>query len=651
MPILFTALIVLAAAGITPLLAPRRAFLARIVSMALTVAGCALGLTAVLMIAWHGQPASFSCSWLRVFTLSFSLDGLTGLFLAPVFVVSPCIALYSVHYLDCAKGGWRVSISMAMFNLLVVAMTLVTLADNMVTFALAWELMSVSSYFLVLYDYDKEENRQAGIFYLLFTQTGALFLFAAFGVIYAATGTLDFAGMAQLPPHLKMTVFFLTLIGFGSKAGVFPLHIWLPHAHPAAPSHVSALLSGVMIKMGIYGILRFYFLLDTPSPIPAWTIITLGMVSGILGVVYALGKHDLKRLLAYHSIENIGIILLGCGLGMLGLHSGDRIMAVFGFTGGILHVFNHAIFKSLLFMGAGAVVQKTGMRHIDQLGGLMKTMPVTGRTFLTGSIAISGLPPLNGFVSEFFIYYAAFLGLTHNGGIFPFAMASIVALSLIGGLAAACFTKVVGIVFLGEPRTPQGSHCTDAGFAMRAAMIMLALACLLIGLWPQPLIYAVCSSLQTFKPLAGISPDIFGPVPGYLAMAARLLVGLLLIVTLLRRLLYHGKTISLTGTWGCGFTRPTARIQYTGTSYAMSLVEFFRPFVRVKTQFSGLSNVFPDRTTYGSKVADVAETGLNRLVIHPLFHILGKLRWIQHGYIQLYIAYIILTIAVLLLVS
>ena len=651
MQILFFALAMLAAAGILPVLGPHRTALTRALSVALTAAGCALGLAALFQLARNGQPMTFACSWQRVFTLSFSLDGLAGIFLLPIFLVSPWIALYGFQYLDKTRNGWRVAVNLCMFNGLIAAMTLVVLADNMLTFALAWELMSVSSYFLVLYDYDKEEARQASYFYLLFTQTGALFVFASFGVIFATTGSLAFAHIAQLPPTTKLVVFFLALVGFGSKAGVFPLHIWLPHAHPAAPSHVSALLSGVMIKMGIYGILRFYFLLDDPNPVLPRTILILGMSSGVLGVVYALGKHDLKRLLAYHSIENIGIILLGCGLGMLGISSGDRIMAIFGFTGGLLHVLNHAIFKSLLFMGAGAVLQKTGLRHLDQLGGLMKTMPVTGRTFLVGSIAISGLPPLNGFVSEFLIYYAAFLGLAHQNSVFAFAMAVILALALIGGLASACFTKVVGIVFLGEARTAQGRRAAETGPAMQAAMVVLALACLAIGLWPQGIVLLVFNGLRHLGPLATVPPEVLGAIPAHLALASRLLLGLLLAVFLLRRLLYRGKPIAHSGTWGCGFTRPTARIQYTGTSYAMSLVEFFRPLVTVKTQYPGIAKIFPDPTAYGCKVADVAETGFSRLLIQPLLQALGKLRWIQHGHIQLYIGYIILTIAVLLLVS
>lgn len=649
MTLFFTALAVLLAAGVMPLLLHRHFRLMKALHVAMISAGCGLGLYSLISLAQQPGAAHFSCSWLQAFTLSLAVDSLSMAFLLPIFLVAPLIALYGYDYLEKPGQSWRVAVSALFFSSLLVAMILVTIADSMVSFGLAWELMSLSSYLLVLFDYEKKETQQAGALYLLFTQTGALLLFAAFGLIFSATGSLAFTGIGQLPHPIKLAVFFLTLVGFGSKAGIFPLHIWLPHAHPAAPSHVSALLSGVMIKMGVYGILRIYLLLDDPSPIFPQTILICGMLSGVLGVVYALGKHDLKRLLAYHSIENIGIILIGAGLGMLGVTSANPLMAAFGFTGCLLHVFNHALFKSLLFMGAGAVLQKSGTRHIDQLGGLMKTMPVTGRTFLAGSVAISGLPPLNGFVSEFLIYCAAFQGLRLPGSALLLSMFAIISLAIIGGLAAGCFTKVVGVVFLGEPRSEQGRNTVEVGPTMRLAMTLLALICLVIGVWPEPFIRLALSGLRDFAPLAGIGPEIMGSIPGNLAFAARLFLGLFLASFLLRRLLYRGKPITRSSTWGCGFTQPTARMQYTGTSYAMSMVDFFRPFVRVRNQYSGINKLFPKWTGYANKVEDIAEIGLERGLIRPLFRGLGKLRWIQHGNIQLYIGYIIVTIAVLLL--
>jgi len=649
MTVLFTALAVLLAGGGLPLLLHRHFRLMKALHVAMIFAGCGLGLYGLVSLMQQPGTAHFSCSWLQAFTLSFAVDSLSMAFLFPIFLVSPLIALYGYDYLEKPGQAWRVAVSSLFFSLLLVAMILVTIADSMVSFGLAWELMSLSSYFLVLYDYEKKATQQAGTLYLLFTQTGALLLFAAFGLIFSVTGSLAFTGFGQLPHAIKLAVFFLTLVGFGSKAGIFPLHIWLPYAHPAAPSHVSALLSGVMIKMGVYGILRIYLLLDDPTPIFPQTILVCGMLSGLLGVVYALGKHDLKKLLAYSSIENIGIILIGAGLGMLGLSSGNRLMAAFGFAGCLLHVFNHALFKSLLFMGAGAVLHKSSTRHIDQLGGLMKTMPMTGRTFLAGSVAIAGLPPLNGFVSEFLIYFAAFQGLQLPGSALLFSMFAIITLAIIGGLAAGCFTKVVGVVFLGEPRSEQGRNTSEVSPTMRLPMMLIACTCLGIGACPEPFIRLAFQGLRDFAPLAGITPDIMGSIPRNLAFAARLLLGLFLVFFMLRRLLYRGKPITRSSTWGCGFTRPTARMQYTGNSYAMNMVDFFRPFVRIKTQYSGISKLFPKWTGYANTVEDIAEIGLQRALIQPILWVLGKLRWIQHGHIQLYIGYIILTIAVLLL--
>jgi hydrogenase-4 component B len=650
MDILLIALSLVLAGGALPLLTHRWFRFCKILHTTCLAAGCLTGIYGLYTIWQHQADRTLSLPWLHVFTLSFSLDSLSAAFLLPVFLLSPLIALYGYHYLDKPALSWRVAVNHFFYSLLVAAMILVTVADNIITFALAWELMSLSSYFLVMYDYEKEASQQASYLYLLFTQTGALFIFAAFSVAFTGTGSLAFTQLSQLPHATKLIVFFLALVGFGSKAGVFPLHIWLPHAHPAAPSHVSALMSGVMIKMGIYGIIRLYLLLDDPTPIIPQTILILGILSGVLGVLYALGKHDFKRLLAFHSIENIGIILIGCGLGMQGLSTGNRIMAICGFAGCLLHVLNHAVFKSLLFMGAGAVLQKTGLRHLDQLGGLMKTMPVTGRTFLTGSVAISGLPPLNGFISEFLIYYAAFQGLALNGSVFLFSVAAIIALAIIGGLASGCFTKVVGIAFLGEPRNATGQASGECGRSMQAAMILLALTCLIIGAWPEPFIRLALAGLHDFAPLPDISPEILGAIPHNLGLASRLFLGLFLATFALHRFLYRSKPISSCTTWGCGFTQATARIQYTGTSYAMSMVAFHRPFVKVRTEYTGITKIFPGVTRYANRVDDIAEIGLLRYVIRPLLQGIDKLRWIQHGHIQLYIGYIILTIAVLLLV-
>ena len=380
-------------------------------------------------------------------------------------------------------------------------MLLVVVARNGVLFLMSWELMSLASFFLVTLEDEKESVRRAGWIYLVAMHLGTAFLLAMFLLLGKNAGSLDFERLSTAAAPSGV-FFLLAVIGFGTKAGFIPMHVWLPEAHPAAPSHVSAVMSGVMIKTGIYGLLRMLTLLGPPPAWWGWTLVAIGVVSGILGVLYALSQHDLKRLLAYHSVENIGIIAMGLGVGVLGISYENPTMAALGFTGGLLHVVNHAVFKSLLFLGAGSVLHATGTGELDRLGGLLKRMPVTGATFLIGAAAISGLPPLNGFVSEFLIYLGAVAGLGSQAHIAPawplMSVLVVGGLALIGGLAAACFTKAFGIVFLGEPRSDEAAHAHEAGAAMRWPMVVLAGLCVLIGLaaplWPlvlQPAVAAV----------------------------------------------------------------------------------------------------------------------------------------------------------------
>jgi hydrogenase-4 component B len=408
-------------------------------------------------------------------------------------------------------------------------------------------------------------------------------------------------------------------------------------------------MSGVMIKTGIYGILRMYSILNLHTPVLGTMVLFFGMVSGVLGVVYALGQHDLKRLLAYHSVENIGIILIGLGIGMLGAAAGNPLMAVLGFGGGLLHVLNHAIFKSLLFMGAGMVLHQTGTRTIDVLGGLIKRMPVTGVTFLIGSLAISGLPPFNGFVSEFLIYMGGFKGVALGKADLALSMLAIVSLAVIGGLALACFTKVVGVVFQGEPRSEAPRNATENGILMMIPMVVLTAACILIGVFPALFvtlaIVAVDSLGLGYGPIP-LAP--FVPLASNIGRAAGLVFLVFLLILALRFVLYRGKTITRSGTWGCGFTRPTVKMQYTGSSYAASILEFFRPVAPLSEVHPPIRGRFPAATHYHSQVHDLAERHMGWMVVRPVLWLFDKLRWLQHGDIHLYIGYILLAIVVLL---
>ncbi len=520
--------------------------------------------------------------------------------------------------------------------------------------------MSLASFFLVMHDDEKESVRRAGWVYLVAMHLGTTFLLALFLLLGKNAGSLDFDQFSTVAAPSGV-FFILAVIGFGTKAGFVPMHVWLPEAHPAAPSHVSAVMSGVMIKTGIYGLLRVLTLLGEPPEWWGWTLVGIGAVSGILGVLYALAQHDLKRLLAYHSVENIGIIALGLGVGILGIAYNNPTMAVLGFTGGLLHVINHAIFKSLLFLGAGAVLHATGTGEIDRLGGLFKRMPVTGTTFLIGAAAISGLPPLNGFVSEFLIFFGAITGLAESSGLAsvgPFLGIAVVgALALIGGLATACFTKAFGIVFLGEPHSNEAAEAHEAGWAMRWPMIVLASLCVAIGLsapfWPTALQPAVADIVHSRSPLSqkergDVTAPSIEPLTG-VVFGSCVLLGLILLVVQLRRKLLAGRRVERGVTWDCGYVAPTPRMQYTSSSFARPLLLLFRLFLQPRDEIHPPQGLFPKHAALHTHAPDV----FRRYLYEPLFLAVAwaasKLRWLQEGRIQIYVLYIALTILVLLI--
>lgn len=645
----FLSLSLIVAGGVLPLFLWRHFGLMKTVGVLAMGAGCLMGLVDAGTKLFHPGDFTASIAYLNTFALAFRMDGLSAFFLVVILAVSFLAAIYSFNYMDDPGKSLGVAVNYFCFSLLVAAMALVVTADNMITFLLSWEIMSLSSFFLVVYDYRSAENRKAGYLYFIFSQVGAMFIIAAFGVLYASTGSLGFAVASGLPQGTKILVFVLAFVGFGSKAGVFPFHVWLPHAHPAAPSHISAVMSGVMIKTGIYGIVRTYMLVDPTGEVFGAIVLIAGVVSGILGVVYALGQHDLKRLLAYHSVENIGIILIGIGIGMIGVASDQPIMAVLGFSGGLLHVLNHAIFKSLLFMGAGMVLKNTGTRTIDVLGGLLKRMKITGTTFLIGSLAISGLPPFNGFVSEFFIYLGGFRGVALERSAFVLSLAAIVGLAIIGGLALACFTKVVGVVFQGEPRSEAAAVAGEKGPAMLIAMMILAAACVLIGVFPNLFFIMSLKAVNALGlPYGQLPLEPFVQITGNITRGAALFFSVLIVIVILRTLVYRNKTVTRSGTWGCGFTRPTVKMQYTGSSYAASILDFFKPLAPLSEDHPRIQGRFPAKTHYHSHVNDVAELYMNGVIVRPVLGMFDKLRWIQHGDIHLYIGYILLAIVVLL---
>ncbi len=645
----FVSILIILLGGFSAIVLAQHLKSAKFITVFLVCAGCFLGLMdAVTKLVQSGTYVA-SYKYLNVFSLDFQMDGISAFFLLVIFAISLIASFYSYHYMGHEKNAVKIGANYFFFSILISAMALVVTASNTITLMLSWEIMSLSSFFLVIYNHHLAKNRRAGYLYFIFSHVGAMFIFAAFAMMYSYTGNFEFGPMDAIPDAAKILIFIFSFIGFGSKAGVFPFHIWLPHAHPAAPSHISAVMSGVMIKTGIYGIVRMYMLLDFHTPIFGTILIVAGAVSGILGVVYALGQKDLKRLLAYSSVENIGIILIGLGVGMIGVSSGNMPMAVLGFTGGFLHIFNHSIFKSLLFMGAGMVLHKTGTCSIDSLGGLLKRMKITGTAVIIGSLAISGLPLFNGFVGEFLIYMGGFKGISLENSTFIMGIIAIISLAVIGGLALACFTKVIGVVFQGEPRTKAAEDADETGGTMLISMSVLAGACMLIGIFPQLIIQLPIKATVALG--LKFDPILFDPIlqiTKNISFAAMIFAALFLLVTGIRFFLYKGKTITGSGTWGCGFTQPTVKMQYTGSSYASFILEFFSPVAPLEEEHVNITGRFPAKTHYRSQVNDIAELYMNRVIVTPVLFFFDKLRWIQHGDIHLYIGYILLAIILLL---
>jgi len=654
----FIALLLLLCGGAAAWLLHRREVLARRLAAAGVIAAGVLGLVPAVGMLASGESLFFEQA-ASIPALSFSLmiDPLAAFFLLIIFLISALAALYGAGYLQGEGSAAARGRSFFFFNLLVLGMALVAAAANGMLFIIAWEIMSMAAFFLVTFEDERPQTRSAGLIYLIAAHIGVVLLFFMFWLLAGTgAGSLDFnqlAGAALAGPKLRSLIFLLGLAGFGAKAGFLPLHVWLPEAHPAAPSHVSALMSGVMIKMGLYGILRTLTWLGTP---PLWwgaLLVVIGLVSGLLGVLYALAQHDLKRLLAYHSVENIGIMAIGLGLGLLGFHLGEQTLAVFGFAGCLLHILNHSIFKSLLFMGAGAVKQQCHTLEIDRLGGLQKRMPLTAAAFIIGAAAISGLPLLNGFVSEFMIYFGAFDAVTSMAkGATALPLLSLLGLAAIGALAVACFTKASGVVFLGEARTPAGEGAREVSAVMLLPMLLLAGLCIAAGVAPAlllPLLQPVIAAAAQL-PSAVIADELAGMVKPFIAVTGiaagfAVLFGLL---ALWRRRILARRGISRAVTWDCGYSRPTARMQYTASSFVQPLTDQNRWILGSRVEEEPPQDYFPVKGSLHSHTPDLFLDKLWRPLLAAIAWLFHQLQWMQRGRISLYILYIAAVLLALL---
>ena len=585
--------------------------------------------------------------------VAISLDNLSAFFVIFISLMSALAIVYANGYLKKYIDNKKdISAHCLFFNLLIASMLLVVSAKNALWFLVVWEIMSLSSFFLVIFENDKKEVIKAGVKYLVYMHVSVVFIILMFAVLSINSSSLDFDQFKILLNNnsaLCNLVFVLGFIGFGIKAGFTPFHNWLPDAHPAAPSHVSAVMSGVMIKTGIYGILRVLSFIQHPSAQIGYFVLIISVISALYGVLYAISQHDIKRLLAYHSIENIGIIGIGIATGMLGLAYNYMPVAILGFAGGILHIFNHSIFKELLFLAAGSIYTKVHTRDIEILGGLIKPMPKTAVLFLVASIAICGLPPFNGFVSEFLIYFSMLKGLMiNNVAFFIASILSIAALALVGTMAILCFTKVFSIVFLGQPRSAVAEDVKeDTTISFIFPMILLALFTLLIGVFPQYVFNFMMSVVNIFTRNNAVNLSQTITVMQTLSYCAFGLCGFILLLFVLKCLFKnkHEKH----STWGCGYNKPTAKMQYSASSYASPFIKTLTPLFKKVSDIKKPRALFPAEAHFEEHLEDVEEAYFLEPFFKTVERFFAKFEKIQNGNIQQYIAYGLVFLALALL--
>lgn len=650
---LLLALAIFLTGGLLCLLAGPRARLAHPLGAATAALASAIGFTSALPALSAATPQHTTFAWPAAgITLTLTLDPLAAFFLLPIFLLTFCGALYAIDYLHFPARSWRAGLHWFFYNSLGASMAAVVLAANGLFFLLAWELMSLSSFFLVTHDYQEEKVRQAGWLYLVATHLGAAFLFFFFFAASRVAGSLDFASFAALralPPESTLPLVVAALVGFGAKAGIFPLHVWLPDAHPAAPSHVSAIMSGVMIKTALYGLLRMLTFLP---PLPAWVgiaIALLGISGALFGIAMAATQTDIKRSLAYSTVENIGLIFLGLGLWLFCLATGHPAAALLALSGALLHIWNHSLFKGLLFLGAGALAHATGNRELSAMGGLLRRMPLTGSLLFFGAAAIAALPPLNGFVSEWLLYLSLFQAgqETVGGTAFLFMLLAIL-LALTGGLVVLVMTRLLGVALQGEPRTPAAAAARESSAPLLAAMAIPAGCCLLIGVAPQLPLQLIDGPLVALLSPTGIGAAAtmppFGPAWSLALLTA---LGVMVVVVAIRT--WRLRNTGRIATWGCGYLKPSSRMAYTAGGYSQLAQDtLFCSCVMPTADSTRSAALFPPPARFDQERPDPVLTRCFLPLFRKLAEHASTCRGLQAGQLNIYVLYIF-TATILLL--
>jgi len=582
------------------------------------------------------------------------IDPLSAWFILIINLTCINSALYGIGYLKkYAQHRTRLVLHWIYFVLFQASMLAVCLLHHGLAFLVAWEIMSISSFLLVIFEQENPGTLKAGINYLVQMHIGVAFLSIAFIAVYAGTGSFDFASInAWFSQHDPGWVFLLFFLGFGIKAGFIPLHTWLPHAHPAAPSHVSGAMSGVIVKLGIYGILRIISFLHSGFLGAGEAILAVSLLTAMYGILNAAVHRDVKRMLAFCTIENIGLIGMGIGIGLIGKASGNDAIFYIGFLAALLHTLNHSLYKSLLFFAAGNIYQQAHTRDMDRLGGLGRPMPQTAFFFLCGSLAICALPPFNGFISEFLLYTGFSEGIRTAGiQLNGLMVLGIAFLAMVGGLSLFTFTKSFGVIFLGAPRMPPAEPPSEVSQLMRLPLYIILVLMLGIGFFPNAWLKPLMPVVEMFQPAAhpgsynpGASLNWTGPV---FAAGVILVFGIYQLRTRISRKM----SAPVLPTWGCGYIAPNPRMQYTGKSFSKTLAKLFSYFTAESKKYAEITGIFPGKRSYRSHYSDFFESRIFDRIKNRLLAAVNSFGFIQTGQTQQYVLYGLFFMVVIIIAS
>lgn len=635
-----------------------------IICIAAAVSGVAASIIKLLFVSSTMNLAVYD-SGIPFVSINMKLDNLSAFFLLILSVLVICVSIYSIGYISHYIGKRNVGLFYFLYSTFILSMVLVFTASNAIFFYMSWEAMSLLSYFLVIFESEQEENRKSGVLYVVMTHIATAFLLSGFMIIYHYTKSFDiFGNSAAIPEFAKNVVFIMFLIGFGTKAGIIPFHIWLPRAHPAAPSNVSALMSGIMIKTAIYGLIRFVLCyLGVESTWWGITILVIGIISAVLGVAYAFVESNIKKLLAYSSIENIGIIFIGLGVGFIAYAQNNYMVSALALSACLFHCFNHTLFKGSMFLSAGSIHYSTHTKNMDDLGGLIKKMPVTALFVLCGALSISAIVPFNGFISEWLTYQSLFASIIpEQAGINILSIIAVAALAMAGALALASAVKLFGISFLGKPRSEHAIDAKEVPCLMNIGTGILVTLCLFVGLFPMLILKLIDGTVLSltgtsiFEQLEGgfliaymplnVSGNSISPLALILALAAIIIIAVMIIRVI------GGKYIERRyGTWDCGFEALNSRMQYTATGFSKPIKIVFRVLFSPSREIhvTGTQLYHPETIKYTVSSGSLIE----KYFYHPFYKKITKYSrkikyTVQTGNIRLYLFYIFLAVVILM---